>query len=407
MEYSEYLLSDVLDISWGDTKTTKAKYVEDGFIAFSASGPDGFLPYFDFEQTGVVLSAIGANCGKTYLAEGQWSCIKNTMRMIAKSDEMSVDYFYYLSQQSDFFPIRGSAQPFISQTDIRELRVSLPNRVVQDAIVGIIKLLDEKIRLDTEMSKTLEAIAQTIFKSWFIDFDPVHAKMRGEKPEGMDDATAALFPGSFEESELGMIPKGWGVKPVGQVLPTVGGATPSTANESYWNGEHCWTTPKDLSRQSGIVTTASARKITSFGLAKISSGLLPPMSVLMSSRAPIGYLSVAVVPTAINQGFIAFPTHETYPPLYLFNWLAKSMDEIKSRSGGGTFSEISKSAFRGISFLVPKNPVLLRFRELTTPMLEMITALAFENQSLIELRDALLPRLISGELQIPDEMLAS
>ena len=218
MEYSEYLLSDVLDISWGDTKTTKAKYVEDGFIAFSASGPDGFLPYFDFEQTGVVLSAIGANCGKTYLAEGQWSCIKNTMRMIAKSDEMSVDYFYYLSQQSDFFPIRGSAQPFISQTDIRELRVSLPNRVVQDAIVGIIKLLDEKIRLNTEISKTLEAIAQTIFKSWFIDFDPVHAKMRGEKPEGMDDATAALFPDSFEESELGLIPKGWEVRQFGEMV---------------------------------------------------------------------------------------------------------------------------------------------------------------------------------------------
>jgi len=119
MEFRERLLSDVLDIQWGDTKTTKAKYSEDGYVAFSASGPDGFLPHFDYDEPGVVLSAIGANCGKTFLAIGKWSCIKNTMRMISRSDELSVKYFFYLSQQKDFFPIRGSAQPFISQTDIR------------------------------------------------------------------------------------------------------------------------------------------------------------------------------------------------------------------------------------------------------------------------------------------------
>jgi type I restriction enzyme S subunit len=290
---------------------------------------------------------------------------------------------------------------------IETAMIPVPPMPVQSTIVNILATLDEKIRLNTELSKTLEAIAQTIFKSWFIDFDPVHAQARGEQPEGMDAKTAALFPDSFEDSELGPIPKGWGVEPVGDAVPCVGGSTPSTKEPHFWDGDIHWTTPKDLSKQSGPITVSSERMITREGLGRISSGLLPPSSVLMSSRAPIGYLSINAVPTAINQGFIAFPAHEIYPPLYLLNWLASSMGEIVNRSGGGTFSEISKTSFRSIPFLIPNEPVVSAFAVLTLPILDSLVNLKVETRSLTGVRDTLLPRLISGELEIPEEMLAS
>src|SRR5690606_32214336 len=107
----------------------------------------------------------------------------------------------------------------------------------------LLTALDDRITLLRETNKTLESIAQAIFKSWFVDFDPVRAKMEGRQPEGMDEATAALFPDSFEESELGLIPQGWQVKTVGDVVETLGGATPNTKNEDFWAPEEFnWTT---------------------------------------------------------------------------------------------------------------------------------------------------------------------
>jgi type I restriction enzyme S subunit len=223
----------------------------------------------------------------------------------------------------------------------------------------------------------------------------------------MDVATAALFPDSMKDSELGPIPDRWTATQIGEEVECVGGSTPSTSNPEFWDGDVYWTTPKDLSRQVGLVTTSSERRITSKGLQKISSGVLPVHSVLMSSRAPIGYLSITAVPSAINQGFIALRHNPRFAPLYLLFWLQMNMAEIKNRAGGGTFAEISKSAFKSIPFVVPDGETLQKFDEISKPILLQLTALSLQNQELIELRDALLPRLISGELQIPEKMLVS
>jgi type I restriction enzyme S subunit len=142
------------------------------------------------------------------------------------------------------------------------------------------------------MNQTLESIARALFKSWFIDFDPVRAKMDGRQPTGMDVETAALFPDEFEDSVLGKIPKGWRVKSIGDVVKTVGGATPSTSEPTYWEeGAIHWSTPKDLAALSSPILLDTERRITEKGLQKISSGLLPKGTVLLSSRAPIGYLT--------------------------------------------------------------------------------------------------------------------
>ncbi|MGE0675353.1 MAG: restriction endonuclease subunit S, partial [Methylibium sp.] len=166
-------------MNWGDTSVTKASYVHSGFPAYSASGPDGFLPYADFDRVGVVLSAIGADCGKTWLAKGKWSCIKNTIRFWSADPEVDSAYLYWLTSDPAIWPKRGSAQPFISQGDARALEIAYPPLAEQRAISHILGTLDDKIALNRRMNETLEAMARAHFKSWFVDFDPVRAKAEG------------------------------------------------------------------------------------------------------------------------------------------------------------------------------------------------------------------------------------
>jgi type I restriction enzyme S subunit len=204
-----------------------------------------------------------------------------------------------------------------------------------------------------------------------------------------------------------MIPKGWEILTVGELFDVGGGTTPSTTNSQYWNGENVWTTPKDLSGQTGLITMNSARKITDVGLTQISSGLLPINSVLMSCRAPIGYISINAVPTAVNQGIISLKHSPQFHPLFLVNWLRANMQEIENRAGGATFAEITRKAFKEIRFLKPASEVLDKYSEICQPILLNLIELTKQTECLRVLRDSMLPRLISGELQIPNEMLAS
>jgi type I restriction enzyme, S subunit len=314
---------------------------------------------------------------------------------------------YYLYYWMCHAANRGSLEQHFTGTTIKHLtgkaiaalEVPCPPIDVQLAMADVLKTLDDRITLLRETNTTLEAIAQALFKSWFVDFDPVHAKMQGRAPEGMDEATAALFPDSFEESELGAVPKGWHVMLVGDAVETVGGATPDTKTPEYWEpAEHHWTTPKDLSGIASPVLLGTERKLSDAGLKKISSGLLPVGSLLMSSRAPIGYLALTQVPMAINQGYIAIPPGGKLSPLYMLFWCQTNMDNIKGRANGSTFMEISKKAFRPIPVLVPSLAVLDAFEAVTAHLFARLVENEKQAQSLASIRDALLPRLISGQL---------
>jgi type I restriction enzyme S subunit len=127
----------------------------------------------------------------------------------------------------------------------------------------------------------------------------------------------------------------------------------------------------------------------------------------MSCRAPIGYLSINAVPTAVNQGFITLKRNEFFSPLYILFWIRANMDGILSRAGGATFAEISRKAFKEIPFIKPPQGILSAYSKLADPILFELESITRENHTLLTLRDALLPRLVSGELQIPEEMLAS
>lgn len=155
-------LGEISDLSWGDTNTTKKSYTEEGFTAYSASGPDGFLPYHDFERTGIVVSAIGAYAGKAWLALGKWSCIKNTIRFWSTDEKICNEYLYIYTSQEGFWSLRGSAQPFISQTDARRLNVIYPDSGLAKKFGEISRPLYQRIRdgveENTHLARTRDAI---------------------------------------------------------------------------------------------------------------------------------------------------------------------------------------------------------------------------------------------------------
>ena len=303
---------------------------------------------------------------------------------------------------------KGAAYPAVLPEDIAEATVSLPPLPEQRAIAHILGTLDDKIELNRRMSETLEAMARALFKAWFVDFEPVRAKTegrwrRGESLPGLPAHLYELFPDRLVDSELGEIPEGWEVKPIGDLAEIVGGSTPKTDRAEYWEGgTHHWATPKDLSALSMPVLLDTERKITDAGLAQISSGLLPKGTVLLSSRAPIGYLAIAEVPVAVNQGFIAMKPRPGTSNLFLLRWASAAHDEIVSHANGSTFLEISKSSFRLIRTVAPADPVMHAFDRVSRPMYLKVVEHERESRTLAALRDALLPKLISGELRVKD-----
>ena len=334
------------------------------------------------------------------------------MKLTCAADGAHPDFIYYFfkSEAGRFELLKNASQvgtPGIGQplTSLKQIKLKLPPVDEQRSIAAALRALDDRIALLRETNATLEAIAQALFKSWFVDFDPVRAKQQGLAPAGLDEARAALFPDSFEESALGLVPKGWSVQPVGDAVECVGGATPDTKDPSYWSPEeHAWTTPKDLSGLPAPVLLSTERRLSTKGVAKIGSGLLPVGTLLMSSRAPIGYLAIAQVPLAINQGYIAMPPGSLLPPLYMLFWCRQNMEGIKARANGSTFMEISKKAFRPIPALVPSSPAIKAFLAVASPLFARLVSNEQQAQSLATIRDTLLPRLISGQLRLPEAL---
>lgn len=275
----------------------------------------------------------------------------------------------------------------------------LPPVAEQQAIASVLGALDDKIDCNRRMNETLEAMARAMFKDWFVDFGPTKAKMEGRAPY-LAPEIWDLFPDRLDDEGK---PKEWEYSEIGKETKVLGGATPSTKEPTYWEGgTHHWATPKDLSGLASPVLLDTARKITDQGVAKISSGSLPIGTVLLSSRAPVGYLAIAEVETAINQGFIAMICKKRLSNLFVLLWCAENMEYIKSISGGSTFAEISKKAFRPIPVTIPGNAILRRFEELATPLYQQIVVNSKEQYILAQTRDLLLPKLMSGEIRIKD-----
>ncbi|MGO1190718.1 restriction endonuclease subunit S [Vibrio casei] len=404
--------------NWCTVKLQEIVLFKTGKLDSNAADEQGDYPFFTcspvtlaineyaFDTEAVLLAGNNANgvfSVKYY--NGKFNAYQRTY-VITPIDKsiVSVRWLYFrikhvtaeLQQMSV-----GTATKFLTKKILDAYEVQLPPIVEQEKQAQILWNLQNKLDLNTQNNQTLEQMAQAIFKSWFVDFEPVKAKMRGEQPEGMDEATASLFPEKLV-SDTGL-PEGWKISEIGDEVAVVGGGTPSKKNDNFWVGGHIhWTSPKDLSGVQDKVLLDTASKLTEAGLKKVSSGLLPVDTVLLSSRAPVGYLALAKVPLAVNQGYIAMKCEKALPPEFVLQWCVHRMDEIKQRASGSTFAEISKKNFKPISVVVPSEDVLNAYQKLVKPLYDAITSNVRQSEQLSTLRDTLLPKLLSGELHLTD-----
>ena len=367
------------------------------------------LSKYRLENGDIVIARTGASTGTSIYISTPPKAVFASYLVRLKIQEKFDSRFiaYYLKSDNFWKYIHGvlgdkSAQPNASATTLTNAPIRIPPLHEQRAIAHILGTLDDKIELNRRMNETLEAMAQAIFKSWFVDFDPVRAKMEG-RPTGLPKEIEDLFPDSFEDSELGEIPRGWEVVPIEELATIVGGSTPSTKDPSYWNGVHNWATPKDLSTLTTTVLLETERKITDKGLSQIGSGQLPIGTLLLSSRAPIGYLAISEVPISINQGFIGMLPKNKFSNLFLLFWAKGAHEEIISRANGSTFLEISKSNFRSIPIVRPNNTIIEVFDSIIRPMYMRVVNNEKEVGLISKIRDSLLPNLLSGKIRLEEK----
>ena len=299
----------------------------------------------------------------------------------------------------------------ITRETLSRLNLPLPNLKTQTKIEEILGALDRKIESNNEISMTIETIAQTIFKSWFIDFDPVKAKMAGEKPVGMDDATAALFPDLMEDSELGQIPTGWNWGSVGDVAQVID-CLHSKKPELVHQGQPYL--QLDTIHDDGILRFERAAQISDADYQKWTSRIeVHDGDCVITNVGRVG--AVSQVPChfkgAIGRNITAIrPTDGKNSKTFLAIALTSSFmkREIRTNTDSGTILEaLNVRSIPKLRLPIASAQIFELFEELCGPMQAQRHNLHRQNVQLAGLRDSLLPRLISGELQIPEEMLVS
>lgn len=319
---------------------------------------------------------------------------------------INTSFLSYLLQSPEYREMfsriaTGTTISNLSQEALKKIPVCLPIKRIQDEVAAILGGLDDRISLLRETNATLESIAQALFKSWFVDFDPVRAKMEGRAPEGMDEATAALFPDSFEESELGLVSSGWRVGTIEDICQTItNGGTPSRSNKTYWEGgEVPWFKTGDFSDGFLLMPT---ERITQAALESSAAKLLPENAVLMAIYAAptVGRLGVLTEPAAFNQACTGMVAHKNIGPWFLYWTLYFGRDWFNSRANGAAQQNISKAIVGGYKIVIPSDDVLAAFNEVVAPVQNKIRANSEQAKNLADLRDALLPRLISGKLRL-------
>jgi type I restriction enzyme S subunit len=379
-------------VSVGNFKYTGGFRFDDTAVkAYSAEFPERFqliagdilLVMTCQTQGGEILGIPGKipDDGRAYLHNQRLG------RVDFRSSDLDPGFAYWLFLTPEFNQelcrsATGSKILHTAPSRIEAHTFDLPPLDEQRRIDTVLLALDDKIDSNRRLAALLEEVAATEARARFVDFV-------GES--------------QFVETDFGRLPRGWTVAPVGDTLTIVGGGTPSTKEPRYWEGgTHCWATPKDLSGAESPVLLDTARHLTTEGVSRISSRLLPARTVLLSSRAPVGYTAMSLVELAVNQGFIAIPPSDSVPSEYVLLWLRENMDLIKAHAGGTTFAEISKRAFRPLPMALPPPAARLEFEALSRPMFDLIAGHEREIRNLSSIRDALLPKLISGEIRVPD-----
>lgn len=341
------------------------------------------------------------------IPSGLKCCLGQRMVLLRPGPDVDARYLLYalqsptVQEQIRWNEGTGSTVSNLRIPVLESLKVPAPDKDVQSAIARILGTLDDKIEVNRRMNKTLEAMARALFKSWFVDFDPVRAKAEGRQPSGVDAEAAKLFPSEFEESELGVLPRGWKVAPLGDWVSTLSGGTPSKANPALWGGELPWISPKVMTdihadEADDFVTSAAIGNGTRFAPGGSTLVMVRGMGLHQKVR-----VSQARRDVTFNQDVKALVPQSIEPSLLLFA-LLDGQQELLGRvesSGHGTGKLPSEILLRH-AVTMPPDAHQKHLAKIFDALNDRIEAARQETRSLALLRDELLPRLLSGELTL-------
>ena len=341
--------------------------------------------YIPPKATGVVT--IGTVGEKMFQAD-QWCFTNQSVNVIIPSSDYDPDFVYYLMKVNlpkveNANPGTASGRHHVSKSNFCAIPVDVPIELAtQRKIAAIRSAYDDLIENNLRRIALLEEQARLVYEEWF-----VRLRFPGWEDTPLDEETG--------------LPVGWVVRRIKEVCKYKGGGTPSTKVPEYWEeGSVSWFSPTDLTKASSIYPVDSARKITNLGLKNSSAKLMQPESFMMSSRATIGLFAIMDKPFATNQGFINILPLKSYHKEYLMLNLKSRVQEMINFSTGSTFLELTKSKFGVMSIKWPSEVYLERFSEVVKPLFDTIILLEKQNAILREARNLLLPRLMSGMIEV-------
>jgi type I restriction enzyme S subunit len=391
LKASEYVTSgtpviNVRNIGFGIIKEDKLEYISKETTARLSSHL--------LREDDIVFGRKGAVERHVLIRKPQdaWLQGSDCLRLRLNSSRMMAafaSYFFLTSEHQQWMKNQcshGATMASLNQDIIERITLPAPPISTQQKIVDILSAYDDLIENNTRRIAILEEMARLIYREWFVNFRfPSHENVK------------------FVDSELGKIPEGWEVKTVSDAFESFGGGTPSTKNESFWTGGTInWFTPTDLTAQKSMFAERSKDRITETGLKTSSARLFPPNAVMMTSRATIGAISICTSAACTNQGFITCIPNGLFPEYWIYFWLKENVNTFIMLSSGATFKEISRGTFRKIKLIGAPQRITKLFSENVTPICKLILNLSRQNKDLRQTRDLLLPRLISGEIDVSE-----
>ncbi len=317
----------------------------------------------------------------------------------------------------------GAVQQHFNVGSARTMKVNLPPLSEQERIAGVLGSLDDKIELNRQMNATLEAMAQALFKSWFVDFDPVidnalaagnpipeplHARAEvraalGDQRKPLPAAIQQQFPSRFVFiEEMGWVPEGWAVEPLDEVIELIGGGTPKTSVDEYWGGDIPWFSVVDAPNPSDVFVLNTEKSITQEGLNNSSARLLPKGTTIISARGTVGKCAVVARPMAMNQSCYGIRGINGMTDYFVYYTVLLRVADLQLRGHGSVFNTITRDTFKTIKTCVPSTQLSDLYDETVSPYMDRIASNLAQVDGLSQTRDALLPKLLSGQLRIPD-----
>ncbi|MEZ8718930.1 hypothetical protein BCT47_25465 [Vibrio splendidus] len=390
-EIKKATLGDFLNFKNGKKSPERADNAS--FPVFGSNGLIGRAESTNCPENTIVIGRVGSYCGSVHFSKEKCWVSDNAISCSSKNAGEEHFWFYVLTKLNLNQFSSGSGQPLLNQATLNAVECEVPNNSSIRALIGnVLNDYDKKIKLNAVINQTLEEMAQAIFKSWFVDFDPVKAKMNGEQPEGMDEATASLFPEKLVESELGLIPEGWEVGTLSDVAKYCSART----NTDTITLENYISTENMLAEKKGV--TAASKLPTAKTVAAYKSG-----DILVSNIRPyFKKIWLAEGSGGRSNDVLGFESVSANSDSYLMNLLYQDtfFEYMTRTSKGAKMPRGDKTAIMNWEMAVP--PVELRetFSAIVDKFYQLIPQNRAQNATLVSLRDTLLPKLLSGEIEL-------